>query len=66
MIVHIFGGAGSGTSTLGRAIAAEYGCFFMDTDDYFWMPTDPPQTTISGCPPTRPFGKNVPGRNGWH
>lgn len=42
MIVHIFGGAGSGTSTLGRAVAAEYGCFFMDTDDYFWMPTDPP------------------------
>lgn len=42
MIVHIFGGSGSGASTLGRAIAAEYGCFFMDTDDYFWMPTDPP------------------------
>ena len=42
MIVHIFGGSGSGASTLGRAVAAEYGCFFMDTDDYFWMPTDPP------------------------
>lgn len=42
MIVHIFGGSGSGTSTLGRAVAAEYGYHFLDTDDFFWMPTDPP------------------------
>lgn len=42
MILHIFGGSGSGTSTLGRAIAEKYGYVFLDTDDYFWMPTDPP------------------------
>ena len=40
--IHIFGASGSGTSTLGRAISARYGYFFMDTDDYFWLPTDPP------------------------
>lgn len=42
MILHIFGGSGSGTSTLGRAVAEKYGYAFLDTDDYFWMPTDPP------------------------
>lgn len=41
-LIHIFGASGSGTTTLGRRIANELGFKFMDTDDYFWMPTDPP------------------------
>lgn len=45
MVIHIFGASGSGTSTLGRKICNELGFFFMDTDDYFWEPTDPPYTT---------------------
>ena len=44
-IIHIFGASGSGTSTLGRKISEELGFRFMDTDDYFWMPTNPPYTT---------------------
>lgn len=40
-IIHIFGGSGSGTSTLGKKICFEMGYRFMDTDDYFWLPTDP-------------------------
>lgn len=44
-IVHIFGASGSGTSTLGRKICFELGYKFMDTDDYFWLPTDPKYTT---------------------
>ncbi|MBE6617432.1 MAG: shikimate kinase [Ruminococcaceae bacterium] len=40
-IIHIFGASGSGTSTLGRKICDELGYTFMDTDDYFWLPTDP-------------------------
>ena len=44
-IVHIYGGSGSGTSTLGRKISEELGYKFMDTDDYFWVPTDPKYTT---------------------
>lgn len=43
-IVHIFGASGSGTSTLGKYICDMNGWFFMDTDDYFWMPTDSPYT----------------------
>ena len=44
-VVHLFGAAGSGTSTLGRYISEKTGFHFMDTDDYFWEATDPPYTT---------------------
>ena len=40
-VIHIFGASGSGTTTLGEKISRELGCFHMDTDDYFWLPTDP-------------------------
>lgn len=40
-IIHIFGASGSGTTTLGRKISEELGYTFMDTDDYFWLPTNP-------------------------
>lgn len=43
-IIHIFGASGAGTSTLGRALCEKTGYFFMDTDDYFWLPTDPKYT----------------------
>ena len=44
-IIHIFGASGSGTTTLGRALAADMGLVHMDTDDYYWLPTDPKFTT---------------------
>ena len=44
-IIHIYGASGAGTSTLGRKISERLGYTFMDTDDYFWMPTNPPFTT---------------------
>ena len=40
-IIHIFGASGAGTTTLGRALAADMGLVHMDTDDYYWLPTDP-------------------------
>lgn len=40
--VYITGAAGSGTSTLGRALADRLGVQHLDTDDYFWAPVDPP------------------------
>jgi adenylate kinase family enzyme len=42
MRVHILGASGSGTTTLGIALAAELGADHVDTDDYYWEPTDPP------------------------
>lgn len=40
--VHIFGASGSGTSTLAAALAAKHGRRHLDTDDFYWLPTDPP------------------------
>jgi adenylate kinase family enzyme len=42
--IHILGASGSGTTTLGRALAARLLCPHFDADDYFWLPTDPPYT----------------------
>ncbi len=44
-VIHLYGAAGSGTSATGKFISDKLGFFFMDTDDYFWEPTDPPYTT---------------------
>ena len=43
--IYITGASGTGTSTLGRALADQLGCVHLDVDDAFWMPTDPPFTT---------------------
>ena len=40
--IHITGASGSGTSTLGRALAASLGGTHLESDDYFWLPTSPP------------------------
>ncbi|MCX4267803.1 MAG: AAA family ATPase [Lachnospiraceae bacterium] len=44
-VIYVYGASGSGTSTLGRKISEELGYKFMDTDDYFWLPTNPKYTT---------------------
>lgn len=38
----IMGASGSGTTTLGRAIADQWAVPHADADDYFWQPTSPP------------------------
>lgn len=40
--VHVLGASGSGTTTLGRAIAGHWSVPHADVDDYFWLPTNPP------------------------
>lgn len=42
--LHITGASGSGTTTLGRALATQWSVPHADTDDYFWVPTSPPYT----------------------
>jgi adenylate kinase family enzyme len=42
--MHILGASGSGMTALGRALAERLQCPHFDTDDYFWLPTDPPFT----------------------
>lgn len=43
-VIHITGASGSGTTTLGRAIRDQYGYRQLDSDDFIWVPTDPPFT----------------------
>lgn len=40
--IHIFGAAGSGTSTLGAYLAREIGGCHLDTDSYYWHKSEPP------------------------
>lgn len=40
--IHVTGASGSGTTTLGRALANALALPHHDTDDYFWQPTVPP------------------------
>jgi len=42
--LYILGASGSGTTTLGRAIADAWSVPHADSDDYFWMPSNPPYT----------------------
>ena len=53
-LLHIYGASGSGTSTLGRYLAEQFQYAFLDSDDYFWLPTDPKFTT------KRPTEQRVP------
>jgi adenylate kinase family enzyme len=40
--IHIFGASGSGTTTLASALSAKHGHRHFDSDDFYWLPTDPP------------------------
>jgi len=44
--IHILGAAGSGTSTLGVALAGALGVPHVDADSLYWLPTNPPFTTL--------------------
>ncbi len=44
--VHITGAAGSGTTTLGKALAQRWRCRQFDTDDFLWEPGDPPYQAV--------------------
>jgi len=39
--IHIFGAEGSGTTTLAVAVSERFGHIHLDTDDFFWEPTEP-------------------------
>ncbi len=40
--IGITGAPGCGVTTLGRALAARLGALHIDTDDHYWVATDPP------------------------
>jgi hypothetical protein len=44
------GASGSGSSSLAAAIASRHGHRHLDTDDFYWMPTDPPFQPVRPLP----------------
>ena len=48
--IHILGASGAGTSTLARAVVRGYALAHVDTDDHYWLPTDPPYSTARAEP----------------
>lgn len=48
--IHILGGSGSGTTTLGAHLALALDDPHHDTDDFYWLPTDPPYQTKRPVP----------------
>ena len=44
--LHVLGASGAGTTTLGRALADALAIPHHDTDDYYWMPSDPPYRDV--------------------
>lgn len=44
MHILVTGAAGSGTSTLGKALANELNAAFIEADDFYWLETSPPFT----------------------
>lgn len=44
--IHIFGASGSGTTSLASALAASHGHRHLDTDDFYWLPTQPPYREV--------------------
>lgn len=45
MRIHVLGASGSGSTTLGQALAAALDVPHFDSDEYYWLPTQPPFTT---------------------
>jgi len=43
-VIHILGASGSGTTTLGQTLERKYKYKWLDTDNFFWFPTEQPFT----------------------
>jgi adenylate kinase family enzyme len=66
MRIHIFGASGPGTTTLGAALAEALGCSHFDSDDYFWVPSDPPYVTQREIGERRRLlGSDIEGVESW-
>lgn len=66
MRIHIFGAAGSGTSTLGSILSEEFNWPHFDADDYYWKKTDPPYTQKNEIPERHKLLlKDIEGHDSW-
>jgi adenylate kinase family enzyme len=66
MRIHVLGASGAGTTTLGIALAEKLDVPFYDSDDYFWLPTDPPYNVKRPVPErVRLLKENLAQHNRW-
>jgi adenylate kinase family enzyme len=64
--LHLTGASGSGTTTLGRALASRWSVPHADADDYFWVPTEVPYTVKREVPERlRLMHEVFVGRDAW-
>jgi hypothetical protein len=48
--IHITGASGAGVSTLGAGLAGRLGFTHLDTDDFYWLPTQTPYQSPREAP----------------
>lgn len=63
--IHITGAACTGTTTLGQYLADVLGVVHLDTDDYYWRPTDPPYTDKRPAAERLTLMRAALGDHGW-
>jgi adenylate kinase family enzyme len=63
--IHILGASGSGTTTLGSALAARLCSPHFDTDDYYWLPTDPPYEAKREMTERQELLRDLKGHESW-
>ncbi len=64
--IHLFGAAGSGTTTLGAELAGRLDVLHLDADRFYWKHTDPPFTHKH--PPARRVAairREIEGHDSW-
>ncbi|GKY86966.1 AAA family ATPase [Sinisalibacter aestuarii] len=63
--LHITGAACTGATTLGRHLAEALGVPLLDTDDFYWRPTDPPFTDKRPAAARIALMQEAMGEDGW-
>ena len=63
--IHITGASGSGVSTLGKALAETLAVPLVDSDDAYWLPTNPRFTTKRPVPERLAWLREAQGAGGW-
>lgn len=63
--IHVTGASGAGVSTLGARLAERLFVRWLDTDDIYWLPTDPPFTAKRSIPDRIALMRARCGTAGW-
>lgn len=63
--IHITGASCSGATTLGRLLADALGVVLVDTDDFYWLPTDTPYTSKRPVSERLQLIRTAIGDDGW-